>query len=305
MNILLLGSSGQLGHALQQALQGAGELTCLDRQALDLSLAQEADISTLFEQHEPHWVINASAYTAVDAAESDPDTAFHINAQVPEYLAKACSKHSAALVHYSTDFVFDGKAQTPYLEEDLCHPLSVYGESKWRGELAVQAHAPAHLIFRTAWLMGSFGGNFLKTILKLASSKHELKVIDDQFGAPTQASWLAHVTRRALDHLTSPLASPQIDPSHPHWGLYHASGLGQISWHQYARAVVEDAKALGFELSLTPEQVLPIASCEYPQPAQRPFFSVLNCDKLKQTFDIQPVEWRQSVQEVLNELQHC
>jgi len=297
MNILLLGSTGQLGHALQTSLKGMGHITALSRSDLDLTQANAEHIEALFLKHQPHWVINASAYTAVDLAETEKEAAYQVNAKAPELLAKACTQHNAALIHYSTDFVFDGQKMSPYVEEDACHPLSVYGQSKLLGELAIQEHCKKHLIFRTGWLMGAHGGNFLKTMLKLASTKSELKVIDDQFGAPTPATWLADVTHSAIEQ--SQALKAQQQPASPLWGLYHASGAGEISWHVYAKAVIEEALALGFSLNLNAEKVMPIPASDYPLPAKRPVYSVLNCEKLKHVFKIEQPNWRQSVVEVL------
>ncbi len=302
MNILLFGPHGQLGHELQKSLAGLGTLIAIGREELDLNHFTLDGLERLFLVHRPDWVVNAAAYTAVDAAEGEDakEEAFKVNAQFPESLAKLCKLHSARLIHYSTDFVFDGTKKTPYIEEDVCHPLSVYGHSKSDGELAIQSHCSEYLIFRTSWLMGSHGGNFLKTMLRLASTKSELKVIDDQFGAPTLASWLAHVTRVAIEKVQS-LESNQQIPSLTSevWGIYHASGAGEISWHQYAKTVIKEALALGFSLNLTEQDVLPIPSQSYPLPAKRPSYSVLDSTKLKTTFGVEQIPWKHSVQEVL------
>jgi dTDP-4-dehydrorhamnose reductase len=302
MKILLLGSTGQLGHALHSSLNGLGDLTALGRTELDLSLADSKRIESVFNLYQPNWVINAAAYTAVDLAETDKKLAFQINASVPEILAKLCTEHNAALVHFSTDFVFDGFKNSPYVEEDATHPLSVYGQSKLQGEEAIQQHCKNSLIFRTSWLMGSFGGNFLKTMLRLARTKPELNVINDQFGSPTPATWLAGVTRQAIEKIELINSKTSQRDSDSLWGLYHASGAGVISWHQYARAVIDEAQHLGFNLPLNPQQVLPILASNYPLPARRPNYSVLNCNKLTQTFNVTQPDWHQSILSVLKEL---
>ena len=303
MNILLLGSTGQLGFALQSALKGLGVIQALGRNDLDLNLATEKSIEDLFLTLRPNWVVNASAYTAVDLAESKQEAAFKVNAIVPELLAKSSAKHHAGLIHFSTDFVFDGEKKSPYVEGDNCRPLSVYGQSKRQGELAVQEHCPEHLIFRTGWLMGPHGGNFLKTMLRLASTKPELKVIADQFGAPTPAAWLAAVTQKAIQSCESIKHQRTDASSIPLWGLYHASGAGEISWHQYAKTVIEQAQALDFHLALKPENVLPIPSSSYPLPAKRPAYSVLDCHKLRQAFKVEQPIWHQSIVDVLKSIQ--
>ncbi len=302
MNILLLGSSGQLGHALRSSLKDLGNITALDRRDLDLGHVNLQSLEALFLRHRPDWVINASAYTAVDLAETHREEAIHLNANVPEWLALSCTKHKAALIHFSTDFVFDGSKTSPYTENDSCHPLSVYGQSKLQGELAVRENCNTHLIFRTGWLMGPYGGNFLKTMLRLASTKSELKVIEDQIGAPTPASWLAEVTRQALIRCHN-IQSHELQPdSNSIWGLYHASGAGAISWHHYAKTVINEAHNLGFNLTVTPDKVFPIPSSDYPLPAKRPAYSVLNCNKLKRVLSLDQLHWHESIVEVLKQI---
>lgn len=303
VNLLLFGSTGQLGSELSQILHNLGNVTALNRKDLDLSLCTEDQIESLFTQHSPVWVINASAYTAVDLAQSHADEAYQVNALFPEYLAKVAFHHDSKLIHFSTDFVFDGLGNRPYLETDDCQPLSVYGQTKLQGEKAISQHCPKHLIFRTGWLMSAHGENFLKTILRLAESKTELKIIQDQVGAPTPTAWLAQVTLKCIQELeVDPICLSMPQPSSP-WGLYHASGSGEISWFTYAQSIVKMARSMGFELMLEPNNVFPIPNKEYPLPAKRPAYSVLDCSKLLKTFKLSQPDWQQSIQSVLKQIQ--
>jgi dTDP-4-dehydrorhamnose reductase len=320
MSILILGAKGQLGFELQRllasedpdtlnpkrSLEGWGELHCLSREELDLS-----DLNALratLESLQPSVILNASAYTAVDKAQTHQDLANCINHLVPATLASYAQATQAVLVHFSTDFVFDGLKSTPYLETDETAPLSVYGQSKRDGEIAIQETGCNHLIFRTGWLMSAHGQNFLKTMLRLAQYKTELKVVSDQFGAPTSSKWLAKVSIDALKLClgkNAPGSSPNtsITPSiNSNWGLYHASSEGFTSWHAYAREAIAFAQHKGFAQTLTPDDVLSIPSVEYPLPATRPSYSVLSGEKLSQTFDIQRPDWLNAVREVITDI---
>jgi dTDP-4-dehydrorhamnose reductase len=218
---------------------------------------------------------------------------------VPAVLAQYANSANAVLVHYSTDFVFDGQKSTPYLENDLTHPLSVYGQSKLEGEKAIEASACQHLVFRTGWLMGAYGQNFLKTMLRLAKERKELKVIADQHGAPTSAKWLAWVSTLALSKCLALKASSERPP----WGLYHASSKGETTWHAYAQEAIAYAQQLGAKHLLKAHEVLAIPSTSYPLPAKRPSYSVLSTDKLERTFDIHPPLWSAVVREVIEEIE--
>ena len=310
MSILLLGAKGQLGFELQRllasdnpeslkpnrTLEGWGQLHCLSRDELDLSDLNA--LSATLENLKPSVILNASAYTAVDKAQTHEDLANCINHLVPAALASYAKANQAILVHFSTDFVFDGLKSTPYLETDATAPLSVYGQSKRDGEMAIQASGCQHLIFRTGWLMGAHGQNFLKTMLRLAQNKTELKVVSDQLGAPTSAKWLA---KASLDALQLCIENNQRGSS-SNWGLYHASSEGVTSWHEYARQAISLAQDMGFKQTLKPEHVLSIPSVEYPLPATRPSYSVLSGEKLSQTFGIQRPFWLDAVKDVITEI---
>ena len=310
MSILLLGAKGQLGFELQsllesndpdtlnskRALEGWGQLHCLSRDELDLSdlKALNATLKAL----KPGLILNASAYTAVDKAETHASLANTINHLVPASLASYAKDSQSILVHFSTDFVFDGLKSTPYLETDPTGPLSVYGQSKRDGEIAIQASGCQHLIFRAGWLMGAHGQNFLKTMLRLAQNKTELKVVSDQLGAPTSAKWLAKASIEALQLCIE----NNKRGSSSNWGLYHASSEGVTSWHEYARKAISMAQDMGFKQTLKPEHVLSIPSVEYPLPATRPSYSVLSVEKLSQTFGIQRPFWQDAVKDVITEI---
>ena len=320
MNILLLGAKGQLGFELQRLLvsdiqdpmnprrplEGFGELHSLSRDELDL-IDLNALNSTL-KALKPGLILNASAYTAVDKAQTHASLANTINHLVPATLASYAKATQAVLVHFSTDFVFDGLKSTPYVETDPTAPLSVYGQSKRNGEIAIQDSGCRHLIFRTGWLMGAHGQNFLKTMLRLAQNKSELKVVSDQFGAPTSAKWLAKVSIDALklclekNTLGSSSNTSTAPSSSSDWGLYHASSEGITSWHAYAKEAIAFAQHLGFGQTLKPQHLLPIPSVEYPLPATRPSYSVLNGEKLSQAFGIQRPDWVDAVHEVITEI---
>ena len=310
MSILLLGAKGQLGFELQRLLvsdiqdpikssrplEGFGELHSLSRDELDLSDLNA--LNSTLKALKPGLILNASAYTAVDKAQTHASLANTVNHLVPAALASYAKATQAVLVHFSTDFVFDGLKSTPYLETDVTAPLSVYGQSKRDGEMAIQASGCQHLIFRTGWLMGAHGQNFLKTMLRLAQNKTELKVVSDQLGAPTSAKWLA---KASLDALQLCIENNHRGSS-SNWGLYHASSEGVTSWHEYARQAISLAQDMGFKQTLKPEHVLALPSVEYPLPATRPSYSVLSGEKLSQTFGIQRPFWLDAVKDVITEI---
>jgi dTDP-4-dehydrorhamnose reductase len=291
-------------------LESLEELHGLSRD--DLNLSDLNALNAKLQALKPKLILNASAYTAVDKAETDASLANTINHLVPAALASYAQASQAVLVHFSTDFVFDGLKSTPYLETDATSPLSVYGQSKRDGEIAVQASGCQHLIFRTGWLMGAHGQNFLKTMLKLAQNKTEVKVVNDQFGAPTSAKWLAKVSIDALKlclEKNNPYSSSNTSTtpsssssSSSDWGLYHASSEGVTSWHAYAKEAIAFAQHVGFAQTLKPEDVLPIPSVGYPLPATRPSYSVLSGEKLYQAFGIQRPDWVDAVHEVITDI---
>lgn len=299
--ILLLGAHGQLGSELSPLLSKIGQLRALGRAELDLLDSNSLDHE--LAAFKPHIVVNASAYTAVDKAElpAEHSKALIVNAQVPGALAKYAKVNKALLIHFSTDFVFDGQKGTPYLESDPPHPLSVYGSTKLEGEKAIQDSGCQHLIFRTSWLMGAHGNNFLKTMLRLAKEKTTLNVVSDQQGAPTSAKWLAKVCEQALIKCLDPAVFNSSQRS-PLWGLYHASSEGQTTWHAYASYAIEQARGLGSTGLLSSEHIHPIASKDYPSLASRPAYSVLSGQKLAMTFGQKAPNWQLAVQETLREI---
>jgi dTDP-4-dehydrorhamnose reductase len=281
MKILLLGSSGQLGYELRRSLQGLGEIAAPGHSALDLAdLAQVRDTVRAIR---PGLIVNAAAYTAVERAETDADMAFRINAEAPAVMAEAARETGAAMVHYSTDYVFDGAKAGPYIEEDLPAPLNVYGSSKLGGEQAVAAAGIPHLILRTSWIYGLRGNNFLLTMLRLARERGAVRVVDDQCGTPTWSRTAAQCTAHIL-------AQARIGGGgwwEEHAGLYHLSCAGQTSWHGFAQAIMAAADVKC--------EVQAIATSEYPSRVQRPRNSALCCDKFATHF-FQLPNWREALQ---------
>jgi dTDP-4-dehydrorhamnose reductase len=298
MKILLLGRGGQVGWELQRALSVLGEVV-----ALDFDTAHNPDglcgdftdldgLARTVERVQPDVIVNAAAHTAVDKAESEPELARTINALAPAVLAQSATKIGAWLVHYSTDYVFDGSGTAPWTETDATGPLSVYGQTKLEGEQAV-ASTPKHLILRTSWVYATRGGNFAKTMLRLASERETLTVINDQFGAPTSAELLADVTAHALRQL-------QDQPALA--GLYHCIAGGETTWHGYAQFVLGQAQALGLPLKAGPEQVAPTPTSSYPTPAKRPLNSRLDTGKLQAAFGLTLPHWQVGVARMLTEI---
>ncbi len=295
MRILLLGANGQGGHELRRALAlaPAGELVCATRGGLldDGSRCEIADLdrpaslSGLIERIAPDVVVNAAAYTAVDRAESEPEAAFRVNAEAPAALASACAARGILLVHYSTDYVFDGTARRPYREDDPVSPVSVYGRSKLAGEDAIRASGARHMIFRTAWVYAGRAHNFMQTMLRLARERDELRVVDDQVGSPTPAALIADVTAHAL-------ARPPTGS-----GTWHLTTGGQVSWHGFATAILTRAGAIGV-IDRIPA-VIPITTADYPTPARRPAYSCLDCSRLEREFGIDMPSWQAALDTIL------
>jgi dTDP-4-dehydrorhamnose reductase len=313
LRILLLGAQGQLGHALAQALPVMGSVVACARAQADLS--QASALQALLDQHQPQLIVNAAAYTAVDKAEQEPDVAQAINAQAPGVLAHWAAAHGAMLVHYSTDYVFDGRSPRPYTEADAPAPLSVYGQSKWAGERAVQAAAGRHLVFRTSWVVGAHGGNFLKTMLRLGAERDSLRVVADQHGAPTSTDLIAHNTVQVLQQMRAPALAantkgeasqppnaPWVPADDPRWGLYHLAAAGETTWHAYACHVIDRAAALGWPMRVSAHSIQAIATDQYPLPAPRPANSRLNTQRLQQRFGVVLPDWRDGVDAVLASL---
>ena len=294
MRILLLGKNGQVGQALERALAplaGPGELLALDR-SKGGDLAQLDTLAATVRQLRPQVIVNAAAYTAVDKAESEPDQARLVNALAPEVLAKEAQALGAWLVHYSTDYVFDGSGTRPWVETDATAPLNVYGQTKLEGERLIQAHCTRHLILRTSWVYAAHGSNFAKTMLKLAQERERLTVIDDQWGAPTGAELLATVTAAVLRQID--LAGNEALA-----GLYHLAASGETTWHAYASHVIRQAKALRPDLPWAVQEIAPVPSSAFVTAALRPHNSRLNTAKLQAAFGINLPDWRQGVGEML------
>lgn len=293
--ILLLGRDGQLGWELQRSLAPLGEVIALNRAQADLE--KPATLSDTIRSNAPDLIVNAAAYTAVDKAESEPDLALLVNGHAVRVLAEEAGKLGALLVHYSTDYVFDGSKSGPYTEDDAPNPLSVYGRTKLDGERAIQASGCRHLIFRTSWVYAARGGNFVKTILRLAGERDELRVVADQIGAPTSAELLADVTALCagfVTHFPERFAGAE--------GTYNLVSAGEISWHNYAQFVVENAARLGLPLKLASGSIRQIATSEYPLPAARPLNSRLATDKLRRVFGIELPHWQIHLERVIAEL---
>lgn len=295
MKILLLGKDGQVGWELQRSLAPLGELVACGRSEADLE--QPEALRQLVRRVQPDIILNAAAYTAVDKAESEAARAQQINAAAAGLLADEASRCNAWLVHYSTDYVFDGENPLPYAEEDATNPLSVYGKTKLEGEQLIRNAHARHLIFRTSWVYAARGGNFAKTMLRLAKERDELKVIADQFGAPTSAELIADVTALVLYRI---IQSGEAAAAFA--GTYHLTANGHTTWHGYAQYVLELAQGHGLALKATATNVQPIPTTAYPTPAARPKNSRLNTTRLTSTFGIHLPDWRYHVQRLIDEI---
>lgn len=295
MKILLLGKNGQVGWELQRSLAPLGEVVALgtNNQEMCGDLTNLEGLAQTIRVVAPNVIVNAAAHTAVDKAESEPELAHTINALAPSVLAQEAKRIGALLVHYSTDYVFDGTGDTPWLESDLTSPLSVYGKSKLAGEAAIIASGCQHLIFRTSWVYAARGGNFAKTMLKLAQERDALKVINDQIGAPTGADLLADVTAHAI---RTAIQRPEI------CGLYHLVAGGQTTWHGYANFVIDYAREHGLDIKVAPEAIVPVPTSAFPTPAKRPLNSRLNTSKLRDTFNLNLPDWQSGVTRMLAEI---
>ncbi|WP_438866274.1 dTDP-4-dehydrorhamnose reductase [Pseudomonas sp. L1(2025)] len=294
MKILLLGKNGQVGWELQRSLAPLGQVLALDSKSQDYcgDLSDLDGLAATVQRFAPDVIVNAAAYTAVDKAESEPAQALRVNAEAPAVLAAEALKLNALLVHYSTDYVFAGNGDTPWQESDVVGPLSVYGTTKLQGEQAIQDSGCAHLIFRTSWVYAARGNNFAKTMLRLATERDSLNVIDDQFGTPTGADLLADVTAHSIRAMK---LQPELG------GIYHLAAGGETTWCRYARFVLEQAQAAGVELKVAPAQVGAIATEVYPTPAKRPNNSRLNTQKLQNAFSLCLPEWQSGVARMLME----
>ena len=289
--ILLIGKNGQLGFELQRSLASLGEVVAVG--SAECNLADAAAIRTLVRDVRPRIIVNAAAYTAVDKAETEIDLAMAVNAHAPGILGEEAARIGAWVVHYSTDYVFDGKADKPYVETDTPNPLSVYGRSKLAGEQALQVALDRHLILRTSWVLGPHGGNFAKTMLRLAAERTSLSVVSDQWGAPTSSILLADMTAQAIRQ-----ADMDGEANFP-FGLYHLTASGETNWCDYARFVIAAAQIAGKPLKLGPADVQPITTADYPLPAPRPANSRLDTEKFRSTFGLPLPHWEDGVRQVL------
>ncbi|MFJ2985501.1 MULTISPECIES: dTDP-4-dehydrorhamnose reductase [unclassified Pseudomonas] len=295
MKILLLGKNGQVGWELQRSLAPLGEVLALDSRSPEYcgDLANLEGLADTLQRYAPDVIVNAAAYTAVDKAESEPEQAHRVNAEALQVMADAAARSGALLVHYSTDYVFPGDGIAQWRETDGVAPLNVYGVSKLAGERAIQASGCQHLIFRTCWVYAARGNNFAKTMLRLASERDSLGVIDDQFGAPTGADLIADVTAHAIQ---ATRRQPQLS------GLYHLAAAGETTWHGYARYVIGQAAAAGVQLKVPAEAVKALTTDAYPTPAKRPANSRLNTEKLQKAFMLNLPAWQQGVARMLTEI---
>ncbi|KNZ31792.1 MAG: dTDP-4-dehydrorhamnose reductase [Methylibium sp. NZG] len=296
MKILLLGKNGQVGWELQRSLAPLGEVVALDFDSpgpLSADFSRPESLAATVRAIAPQIIVNAAAHTAVDKAESEPDLVRAINATAPGVLAREAAASGAWLMHYSTDYVFDGSGDRPWVEDSPTGPLSVYGRTKLEGEQAIRASGCRHLIFRTSWVYAVRGGNFAKTMLKLAAERDRLTVIDDQIGAPTGADLLADLTAHAL---RSAQTRPELA------GTYHAVASGETSWHGYARHVIGVARAAGRPVKVAEHAIEPVPTSAFPTPARRPHNSRLDTRKLQHTFGLSLPPWQAGVDRLLAEV---
>ncbi len=293
--ILLLGRDGQVGWELQRSLAPLG--TVMAPSLDELQFEQLDALRSVVRKNAPDLIVNAAAYTVVDKAESEPELAATVNSRAVQVLAEEAGKLGTLLIHYSTDYVFDGSKPGFYTEEDAPNPLSVYGRTKLEGDRAIQASGCRHLIFRTSWVYAARGGNFVNTILRLGRERDELKIVADQTGAPTSAELIADVTALCVGYVRHcPERFADVG------GIYNLVAAGETSWHNYARFVVENAARLGLLLKLAPDSIRAIATSEYPLPAQRPANSRLATDKLSRVFGIELPHWHIHLERVIEEL---
>ena len=292
LKILVPGRTGQVGWELQSALAPLGTVIALDRDQMDL--ANPDSIRRAIREHKPQIIVNAAAYTAVDKAESEPEPAMLINGVAPGILAEEARRLGAVLVHYSTDYVFDGTKKQPYIEDDPPHPLSEYGRSKLAGEQVIASSGAVHLIFRTSWVYAARGQNFVRTMLRLGRERSELRIVDDQVGAPTWARFIAEATAQVLR---------QLGDGHKaignRAGIYNLTATGATSWYGFASAIFAEAKA---QLGVTPPKLIPITTAEYPLPARRPANSRLDNSKLTAAFGLTPPSWNTMLTACIREM---
>lgn len=293
MKILLTGKNGQVGFELRRSLSVLGEVHAIGSTECDLS--DVSAIRHLVQNLQPDIIINPAAYTAVDKAEHDCSLAEAINVTAPGVLAEEAELLGAMMVHFSTDYVFDGMKSAPYTEDDPPNPQNVYGATKLAGESAVQARCTRHMILRTSWVVGAYGNNFVKTMLRLAAERDTLSIVNDQFGAPTSAALLADLTAHLIGQAT------QFPQGYP-YGLYHAVAAGEVSWYEYACYVIERARQAGKQIRVAPNAIRAITTANYPTPAIRPANSRLDTRKLRQTFHFHLPSWQEGVDHILEQI---
>lgn len=300
MKILLLGSNGQVGWQLRRSLSTLGEIVALQRESIDFcgDLLKPEGLARTISEVRPAVIVNAAAYTAVDKAEADAATAMAVNATACEALARAAEDVGAWLVHYSSDYVYDGSGNRAWLETDIPRPLGAYGRSKLAGDVAVMSGTRRHLIFRTSWVFDTWGQNFLKSILKAALTRDELTVVADQWGAPTRAALIADATSLALKAVLSAADASRLA------GTYHLASAGVTNWHAYASLIVTEAIGHAMPLRVRPDQILQTTTSEYGAPAPRPRNSRLDTTKLQETFALRLPAWEAGVRGVVAELAH-
>ncbi len=299
MKILVTGVLGQVGHALQKTLSDTHEIVAVDREQMNLSDVQA--IHDAIAAIRPNLVINPAAYTAVDKAESEPELAYAINATAPRIIAEAAAKVGAGLIHFSTDYVFEGNQTSPYTETDVVNPLSIYGQTKLAGELAIQAVGLPHLILRTSWVYGTHGKNFLKTILRLSAERDQLSIVDDQWGAPTSSQSIAVAVRDLIN------VWDQANQSQS--GIYHFTNAGSTSWYGFAKAILAsyEAQAAALDLpslQIKSDSISAIKTIDYPTPAARPANSRLDNTKMRSTFGVALPQWELGLQEVMQQIRY-
>lgn len=301
LKILLTGKNGQVGFELQRSLAPLGAIIPVDQADCDLSRPEA--IRQLVRAVKPDIIVNPAAHTAVDKAESEPALAQAINGVAPGIFGEEAAKLGALVVHYSTDYVFEGSKTGFYTEDDAPNPQSVYGKTKYAGEQALAASGARHLIFRTSWVFGAHGANFAKTMLRLAGEREGMKVVADQFGAPTSAGLIADITAQVLGQYLQSRRPASADFPQPFpYGLYHLVAAGKTNWHDYAQAVVMAAQAAGRPLKLGPDDIQAITTAEYPLPAPRPANSCLDTTRLRSTFELCLPDWRQGLQHVMTQI---
>ena len=295
MKILLLGANGQVGWELRRSLAPLGKIRAYDRHTGNLQKLD--DLSRLIRDFSPEAIVNAAAYTSVDKAESELDEAFLINSKAVEFLAKEAKLLNAWFIHYSTDYVFDGLKSGAYIETDTPNPQSVYGQTKYDGEESIKESKVKHLIFRTAWVYSKRGTNFIKTMIQLANKQDELKVVNDQIGAPTGAELIADVTALCLYQIAQ-----YKNSAHNLSGTYHLTPTGETSWHGFAQFIIAEALGLGVKFRASFENVQAISTSEYPLPAKRPSNSLLDTKKICNTFNVYMPPWQTHVERLFKEL---